>query len=792
MTKSSTKAKGKNLPQAKKPTTTTKPQQQLPARTKELLIIALFLLLTLIFFRGLLTPKNAIFGSDTIGEYYPRLHFAFENLDKNKQIAQWYPNVMGGLPFYAVGFPYYYPLRAPFKVIDPDGMGAYTKLPWMIHLFLGGYLMYLLLLALGYKRSAGIFAGIAYMFTASILTIIYAGHEGKLFSYWLIPGIVAAFHLGIVRRKLHWFVIAGLGLALQLLSPHTQATFHTGIILGLYTIYHMILAYKDERKLSVSLKIGVYALIAVIVGIGIGGIQALPQIEYSTFTSRASMENAYDYATSYSFPPEETLSFLAPGIFGFRSGEGYWGGMELKLNAEYMGVWVFLLALIGIVAFWKRREVRFLAVLALFGLLVAYGKHFPLYKLLYYSIPKFKMMRAPGQFLILFAFPMCVLAGIGLESLKERWLKTKFLFTKDLAIKVVSIFTLIVTILALLATIGAFDGSITNYIQGKDITLAKAKIDFANGLWRTSIFAIFGCLLIIGYANKKLPWMLMVIIFVSVTIVDLFLVDNKFLVVMSKNYIKSRFYPSDELVEIMQKETQPYRILPLDEFSTSRYSFYNIQSAGGFSAVKTDLYGKFNDNLSFNNLAMISLWGVKYLTSQRDLTQLGLDKVGANIYQNKYVLPRVFIVDSIQVAKDDEECYKIMKDQGFMPGLVAVVDQELTAKLGPAPNSFAEIKEYTPNYIKIEANATGQCLLVLSDLYYPLWKVKVDGSDKKIIRTDFMFRGVQLDHAGKITVEFFFESPWYERAKMITLITLLIVFCYLIWFGIRWKKVNIQ
>jgi Predicted membrane protein len=60
------------------------------------------------------------------------------------------------------------------------------------------------------------------------------------------------------------------------------------------------------------------------------------------------------------------------------------------------------------------------------------------------------------------------------------------------------------------------------------------------------------------------------------------------------------------------------------------------------------------------------------------------------------------------------------------------------------------------NEVLIDAQTTKPSLLVLTDVYFPGWRVTVDGKESKIVRTNGVFRGVQLD-AGHHSVRFFFD-----------------------------------
>lgn len=98
----------------------------------------------------------------------------------------------------------------------------------------------------------------------------------------------------------------------------------------------------------------------------------------------------YDYCTNWSFSPEETITFLIPNYFGFGKLEykpnkntkgqivqSYWGQMPFTDAANYMGIGVLALALIGIIAFRKDIFIHYLIALSLISLFLSFGKNFP-------------------------------------------------------------------------------------------------------------------------------------------------------------------------------------------------------------------------------------------------------------------------------------------------------------------------------------------------------------------------------------------------------------------------------
>ena len=86
-----------------------------------------------------------------------------------------------------------------------------------------------------------------------------------------------------------------------------------------------------------------------------------------------------------------------------------------------------------------------------------------------------------------------------------------------------------------------------------------------------------------------------------------------------------------------------------------------------------------------------------------------------------------------------------------------------------------------PERVVIRAGVNGRALLVLADTWFPGWRVRVDGRDASIVRTDQLLRGVVVG-PGTHTVEFDYV-PWSWRAGWI--VSLLAAVGLL---GLAWRR----
>ncbi len=83
----------------------------------------------------------------------------------------------------------------------------------------------------------------------------------------------------------------------------------------------------------------------------------------------------------------------------------------------------------------------------------------------------------------------------------------------------------------------------------------------------------------------------------------------------------------------------------------------------------------------------------------------------------------------------------------------------------------ATIEAYAPERVVMQATTDRPGLLVLTDLYHPGWRARVDGVETPVLRADYFFRGVPLG-PGRHEVELVFDPLSVGLGRIISLTTL--------------------
>lgn len=124
------------------------------------------------------------------------------------------------------------------------------------------------------------------------------------------------------------------------------------------------------------------------------------------------------------------------------------------------------------------------------------------------------------------------------------------------------------------------------------------------------------------------------------------------------------------------------------------------------------------------------------------------------VYRHRAALPRAFVVGQVQAVTDDAEALQALADPAFDPGERAVlladdlqqpdVAQVAATASGDAGAATVRVEEYAAERVALRVDLAAPGFLVLSDTWYPGWRVTVDGQPASLLRANLLFRAVAL------------------------------------------------
>ena len=176
--------------------------------------------------------------------------------------------------------------------------------------------------------------------------------------------------------------------------------------------------------------------------------------------------------------------------------------------------------------------------------------------------------------------------------------------------------------------------------------------------------------------------------------------------------------------------------------------------------------------------------------SEEELKKLSLvyedKKSQIKIYKDEKALPKGFLVNKCSIFNSYEDIYKRLRKLENIPEEV-YIDKEGIKNL-PEVEKFCKrnkdkpylYKKVTPiiysnQKITFKVNTDEPLILVLTEVFYPSWKVKVNGSLKDVFPAFGVYRGVLLDR-GYSEVEFFYSPHYFYLGCFLFLIASIFLF----------------
>ncbi len=727
--------------------------------------------------------------------------------------AWWTNSMFSGMPSYMIvgGYPNSWSSWLGATLLDLFPVPANI----LIALMLG---FYVLMRVMKVNRWVSFFGSVAYAFSSSGLLFLEAGHISKLIALAFAPGLLAGF-IAVFRGR-YWLGIAitTLFMGLEIYANHPQITYYLFFLLGFYVIFE---SYLHVKKGNFTGLLKAYAIILVCIAIGVGtrGMYLWNTLVYTKETTRGKSEltlgninrssdgldRDYAFGGNYAFGKIETLTLLAPNFVGGSSngnlgtnsetykmmvGKGidestarnfsanlplYFGPQGYTSGAFYSGIIILFLFLLAL--FIVKDGLKYvLLVTSVIYVFIAWGGYFSGFNYFMFDyFPYFNKFRDSKMILTLLHLCLVFGAMLGIKQIVDNKLTFKDL-KKPL---IYSLGGLIGMIL-----IGYFiidfrspndDSFIKNIAQsnGQDFAnsllasiIADRQSVVMGDILRSLFLLAVAAGLIWAFSTQKIKTNIFVIALGVITVLDLILVDKRYLnnadfqpksAIISQSYTPS---PADE--QILQDKDPDFRVIDLatDQsfWSDARISYFH-KSIGGYHGAKLKRMQELYENAMIKdgklNMPILNMLNAKYFITPGQNGE-------PTAQQNPDALGNAWFVNEIKVVKNADEELKSVNN--FNPRTIAFVDQRYNSYLNGKSlkqDTTATIKltEYKPNALTYESNSASNQVAVFSEVYYrgnEDWKSYVDGQETPHFRADYVLRAMVVP-AGKHKIEFKFQ-----------------------------------
>ena len=112
-----------------------------------------------------------------------------------------------------------------------------------------------------------------------------------------------------------------------------------------------------------------------------------------------------------------------------------------------------------------------------------------------------------------------------------------------------------------------------------------------------------------------------------------------------------KLFKSDLVIRKIQEDMDYFRVFPADEIRSNKYSYWNIESIGGYRPIKLRNYEDLMSAKGFSRPHVLNMLNVKYVITGKKINNTDFEKVEgvSNLYENKKVLPKAWFVDKVKM-----------------------------------------------------------------------------------------------------------------------------------------------
>ena len=777
-------------------------------------------------------PGSPVLGNilcDNPGMFYYLNHFVGASW-RAGEVPLWNPYAMLGYPSLGEGQGAALHPQALLFVLLPTGVAINVLI--VICFVASGFGFRGYLRAIGLGERAAFCGAICWCFSSIFISRIHAGHLTNILGFASLPYLLLGWEGFRRTGRIAFLALFAVAYALLVLASHPQFLYLFSLFVLVYVVVQTIVDCATGEKTSRAIKRVLILGVFVVLAVGMGAAQLIPSADFAQRSFRKEAD--FDFAASFSFPPENTVTLLCPYFFGRSNIPGpdyYWGGTNLWEALLYIGILPLLAAVAGVLRAPNRLRIPLLVCAGLFAI-VGLGRHTPIFAFLYHHAPLYNVFRGAAKHFLITQFSLITLAAWGFEA----WFaspdeKTGVCSRRMQIAPIVVAGLLLATLLALyLIMIPGYDEftstwrrfMIWRYAQGETYrpkmvdnnpevlhaTATGAALQMVRAAYLLVLSVFFLALLRIPRAQRFL-----FAFGFSILFLDLIL----FCQPLFATFDEAQALCPPRFLPYLKGEIYPLRVL--EPFSADNTLCRNnigmtsgFTTVGGYVGNTLPRYNNFVNRsqgtpFSYNqawthvgllpprpNFFAIDFWiknahdlasEDRVLVLEKDLDLALVDSPGPG--------PRVFLAESPKRLSSRAEAleyiYSKKVDPIRSPCIETTDPLPDPAPLDPSEN--ARITLYRRNRVELAVHATHPRELILAEMHYKDWRAYVNGEQVAIAPGNYLFRAIRVP-AGDSTVEFEYVSPAFRWGAAVSAGSILAFLSLLIALSIleRRKRAN--
>lgn len=726
-------------------------------------------------------PHNPLLG-DALSNYYPWMSSLKHGME-NGYVPLWNFHSYSGSPLVAnFASAIFNPLNIFLYIMN---VAEFTTLMPFLRVVFVATGTYFFLRGLKFSGMPSFIGGTLFAFAG--FQIVWLSNYPNMTVVMYLPWLMLSMQKIASGHSMAWFFALILLSVFQFLGGHPESSFHMYIIVIPYFFYQLYLQWSSGTSAPLICRGCLMVVGAGTLSLGCVAFQLIPFMEYLPYTTRyfEIIEQGNNIFGSFDFVALLKLiggTVINPDFFGNPVDSNYWTFANYNEQNSFFSVAGLFLCGIGIMVNISpgNRTPHEMERASSASMSHPYGKSFfiigavlsfamvvrvPWFYALVTRLPLFSMA-ANYRLIFVFVFCMTVVATAGVQAVCNGEVRV-------LQIAIVLSVTSIMALLLHFSTLHEIESIYLNY------RIEKIALFFI-----TLAAVALACTATI-YSRRA------AFLFPLVAVLTIFAEYGYYGIDYNTFIDRKNIYPESPVIRYITSQPGKYRVVGWQgALLAGAEQVYGYDSITGYDPMKiyayekilTSVNGTYSPIFTCEIQSLESDWlnflNVKYIvtppenqdqifSSERfSLVYQGYD---GKVYENRECYPRVFRVGSPKMVKNlngsgIKEIDLMQTDQidfnGNSPEIIKYEANEITVNLTSQDNGY--ILDISPS------------LIVLSEVWFPGWKLFVDGREGKIEKINSTFMGVMVS-GGEKEIKFLFKPDSFRKGLWISFASLLVV-----------------
>ncbi|MFL6245896.1 MAG: YfhO family protein, partial [Thermoanaerobaculia bacterium] len=598
----------------------------------------------------------------------------------------------------------------------------------------------------GCSERASLIASAGFMFS-SAMAFNVGWPVGR--TWTVLPLVLLAVRRVIRDRDLRAFALLTLAFVLVIVFGHPETTLHivaVGAVFGLFELFPVWRQWWRPTAMAIGAGILALALTAIFL---------LPFREALEAGTERQLRKASRVTREWAAPPEEMWRAVRATFLPY-SGGASWHHVtkDWEFGTARTGSIILSLAIVATIFLWRRRDVRFLALLAIFTMLASW-KAPPVGKALH-ALPLFDIT-VNWRLGFVTALALSLLTGMAFDAIASlrhaRWI------------------VLIVGIALAIPTIALWRPQVAIGVDQRLLIAGAA----------AELVGLIAVIVALSTRSHRLAFALLLGTLIAQRVVE----DGN----IYPSVPRHQFYASVPLMDAIPRDPL-YRAIGAANILIPNISgMYGLDDIRGYDSMKLGRYEatfpmwcpdstrNYRDVYDLSR-PFLSFLGVKHAITRTSMEtpegwRVIFEDRGTRLIENSRAIPRVFVPRNIRYIDNPETALAEMAQATDFADVAWIYTNDIPPHT--APNGEAQVHaRRVRSLYDIETNSATDSRIVITESSWPGWRAYIDGHRVKMQLANHAFLSVAIP-AGKHKVRVVYLPASFVQGRAITFATLVLL-----------------